>query len=62
MNIAERIEQLEAQIEAQHNIPMISDITDHVQMLGSQATWIGAAIGCLLIGAAIYLRRWRDES
>lgn len=58
MNIAERLQQLEGQA----NITTFADITDHAQILGSLDTWIGAAVGCVLIGGAIYLRRWRDES
>lgn len=58
MNIQERL----GNLEGQENMLTISDITDHAQILGSLETWIGAAIGCIFIGGAIYLRRWRDES
>lgn len=54
----ERFEKL----EQEEQIRTLYDITDHARILGSLETWIGAAIGCVLIGAAIYFRRWRDES
>lgn len=49
-------------LDEDSDIGALYDITDHAEMLTSLETWIGAAIGCLLIGGAIYLRRWRDES
>lgn len=58
MNFQERI----LRLESEQDLSAIYDITDHAQILGSIETWIGAVIGAALIGGAIYLRRWRDES
>lgn len=55
------IQQLE-RFDGEDDIAMLYDITDHAQILGAIETWIGAAVGAALIGGAIYLRRWRDES
>lgn len=57
-NIVARLQQ----IEGDEDIAMFYDLTDHLGILTAPGTWIGAAVGCALIAAAIYLRRWRDEA
>ncbi|MBB3228888.1 ABC-2 type transport system permease protein [Luteibacter sp. Sphag1AF] len=34
----------------------------HYSVLGSPNIWIGAAVGAVMIGAAIWFRRWREEA
>ena len=47
------------QAEQQFNLGAI--VSHSWMMLGSAPVWIGVAAGCAMIGAAIRLRRWREE-
>lgn len=51
-----------SQIQSEQDLDLLYSLHGHLQILGSLETWIGAAIGCLMIAGAIHLRRWRDES
>jgi hypothetical protein len=44
------------------DIPQITDLIDPTPLLTSVDLWLGFAVAGLFIGAAIWMRRYRDET
>jgi ABC-2 type transport system permease protein len=38
------------------------NLSNTYHLLGSVNLWVGVAVGAALIAAAVWFRRWRDES